>query len=502
VVCAYNEERTIEQCLASLERCNYPDLEVVVCDDGSSDRTLELARRFPFEVLALPHGGLSAARNAGIAAATGDIVAFLDADAACIPEWPWRLALSFDDANVAASGGPNLPFREAGLVERAVSYSPGSAREVLVTDDRAEHVPGCNMAFRRDALLGVGCFDPVYTSAGDDVDVCWKLLDEGREIAFSAAAEVHHHRRATVGGYFRQQRGYGRAEKLLWSRHRHRFNRLGQASWNGFIYGPVRLLPSLLRPVIYHGHQGRAPFQPVMVRRSESVLAWAGALLPLLAPVSAVGGALALFSPVWWLVPAVAIAIVSAYGTAVAMATPVERGEPEPLKLRVLVGALHVAQPFVRTWGRLQQRTRRAGEPRPAPWSGDRASWLHDLERLLRWRGATVRSGSAMDGWDLEVGTGPFVRMRITTAVAWRWVPQYAMRLRVTLAAWLLAAGAVTVGLLGRSGGRPIAGVLLASIGAESSFLRKRVRRVLEMTTSGARHDRTGARQVGKSGEP
>src|SRR5207245_1979051 len=94
IVCAYNEERTIEECLASLGRCDYPGLEVIVCDDGSTDRTAHLASHFPVQVLELAHGGLSVARNAGVAVATGELVAFLDADASCHPEWPYHLALS------------------------------------------------------------------------------------------------------------------------------------------------------------------------------------------------------------------------------------------------------------------------------------------------------------------------------------------------------------------------------------------------------------------------
>ena len=192
---------------------DYPSLEVIVCDDGSTDSTVELARRYPFEVLALPFIGLSAARNAALAEATGDIVASLDADAACHPDWPYHLALSMEDEGISATGGPNLPFPGAGFIERAVALSPGAPAEVLLTDTRAEHVPGCNMAFRKKDLEAVGAFNPEFTSAGDDVDVCWKILDSGREIGFTPAAQVIHRRRDTVRGYLRQQRGYGRAGK-------------------------------------------------------------------------------------------------------------------------------------------------------------------------------------------------------------------------------------------------------------------------------------------------
>lgn len=437
VVCAYNEESTIEECLASLERCDYPDLEVLVCNDGSTDRTLELARRFPFTVLDLPHGGLSRARNAGIDAATGSIVAFLDADAACHPDWPWYLALAFEDPGVSAAGGPNLPVERAGLVERAVALCPGAPTEVLSGDDRAEHIAGCNMAFRRQAIAGVGAFDPTYTAAGDDVDACWKLLDAGHTIGFSPAAQVRHHRRGTVRGYLRQQRGYGRAEKLLSGAHPARFNRLGQARWFGVIYGGVGLLPSLLRPVVYHGHQGAAPFQPISANRSAAALSWATALLPLVAGagLAALAGSVVAAGAgsvlAWWLaaVTALTLAAIAGFGAAVAASVPVDRREPTPARLRALVGLLHIAQPLVRTWGRLTTR-RPAGERAGPPWTGDRLGWLTRLETDLRAAGLPVAHPGPTSRWDLEIRTGPLGRLLVATGVAWAWTPQLRTALR------------------------------------------------------------------------
>ena len=273
VVCAHNEADLVERCLASLAECPYPDLEVVFCDDGSTDETLEIARRFPFRVLALPHGGLSRARNAGIEAATGEVVAFLDADAECHPDWPYHLVVSLEDEHAVATGGPNLPPPDRPFVERAVALAPGAPVHVLVKDDRAEHVPGCNMAFRKSALEEIQGFDAVYTSAGDDVDVCWRLLDLGHEIAFAPAAQVRHHRPASIWEYLRQQRSYGRAERMLAGRHRHRFNTLGQARWSGFIYTGPPILRTLLRPTVYHGPMGIAPFQKITRRRSQELVA-------------------------------------------------------------------------------------------------------------------------------------------------------------------------------------------------------------------------------------
>src|SRR6185436_7839942 len=142
---------------------------------------------------------------------SGEIVAYLDGDAHCHPEWPYHLALALEEPGVVAAGGPNLPVLDAGFAERVVAACPGGPMHVLLSDDRAEHIPGCNMAIRRDALSAVGGFDSAFVSAGDDVDVCWKLLDRGGQIAFAPAAQVRHHRRASFAGYLKQQFGYGRS---------------------------------------------------------------------------------------------------------------------------------------------------------------------------------------------------------------------------------------------------------------------------------------------------
>ena len=485
VVCAYNEDRLLDECLASLDRLDYPDLDVVVCDDGSTDRTLDIARRYPFRVLELPHGGLSAARNAGARAARGDHVAYLDADAHCHPEWPYHLVLSLEEDGVVASGGPNLPVPGSGFVERAVSASPGAPVEVLVADDRAEHVPGCNLAVRRDALLAIGGFDVVYTSAGDDVDVCWKLQDRGGAIAFAHAAQVRHHRRSTVSSYLRQQRGYGRAERMVAVAHPHRFNRLGQARWNGVVYGGLRVLPAVLRPVVYHGTMGAAAYQPVARRRGDALLAWYGALLPLTVPVGVAGLALSLWHRAWALVPLLSLAAVLAYAVLVAAGATPARRERHPWRWRALVSVLHVAQPFVRAAARCRR-------PRALPpalpgtavprWSGNRGEWLRDLHRDLSARPVLVRRGGASDRCDLVVGVGPVLRAELTTAVQWSWTPVLSYRIRPRAG---LVLGVAVAALLSQV--HPaLAAVVPVLVLVEAVLLTRLVRDVMSRSVAGA----------------
>ena len=485
IVCGYNVDAHIDRCLASLVASDYPALEIIYCDDGSTDTSLELARRHPIKVIGLPHQGLAATRNAGLEASSGEIVAYMDADAECHPEWPYHLALSLEDPAAAATGGPNLPFADAGLVERAVAAAPGGPVHVLVGDDRAEHVPGCNLAVRRAALEAIGGFHPPFVAAGDDVDVCWRLLDSGHQIAFAPAAQVRHHARPQVRSYLRQQRTYGAAERMVGGRHAQRFNRLGQSRWAGFIYGFPRLLPHLLRPVVYHGTFGSAPYQGVLRRPAESVIPLALALLPLSVPLLLLGLALALLWRPGLAIAVVAAALVAAFGAAMAVAVRPDRRERSPISFRLLVGLLYVAQPLARTWGRLRARPLPPVFP-GRPWSGDRLSWLADAERLLARRGCAWLRATPHAAFDLEVSMVGLAACRVTTAVVWSWLPRFRTTTRPgPLAPLAIGAGAV-VGLARPLLGTVVLGAATAVAVVEAVLLRRLVRQVLVRTSQGS----------------
>src|SRR5256886_73050 len=183
IVCAYNAADTLEDNLRSLERLNYPNYEIVLVNDGSKDRTSEIARGFSrVRVVDTPNQGLSAARNVGLAEATGEIVAYTDADTRVDRDWLTFLVQPFLISDVVASGGPNVVPPDDPPMAQCIARAPGGPTHVLLDDRLAQHVPGCNMAFRRDALLAVGGFNPIYLRAGDDVDMCWRLQARGWRI--------------------------------------------------------------------------------------------------------------------------------------------------------------------------------------------------------------------------------------------------------------------------------------------------------------------------------
>ena len=236
VVACYNGAQTLRACLESLGGLNYPDYEVILVDDGSTDATAQIASLFPQVVyVRQPHHGLSVARNSGISSATGEVVAFTDADCRADEDWLYYLVGELVEQQVAGVGGPNYLPAEDSAVAAAVMVSPGGPAHVMLTDRVAEHVPGCNMAFYKWALQDAGCFDPAFHQAGDDVDICWRVQQHGHRIGFSAAGFVWHHRRATVAAYLKQQRGYGEAEALLVRKHPEYFNSFGGSIWRGQI---------------------------------------------------------------------------------------------------------------------------------------------------------------------------------------------------------------------------------------------------------------------------
>jgi GT2 family glycosyltransferase len=263
VVCAYNAAATIDGCLSSLENLTYPDFEIILVNDGSRDATGEIGRRHPrVRVIDIPNGGLSAARNVGLAESSGEIVAYTDADVRVDRDWLNYLVQPFLTSDVVGSGGPNVVPPDDPPMAQCIARAPGSPTHVLLDDRVAEHVPGCNMAFRREALLAVGGFNAIYLRAGDDVDMCWRLQARGWKIGFASAALVWHHHRSTVMGYWRQQVGYGEGETWLMAHHPEKFLD-GRMLWRGRIYSPLPFVRSLWGTRINAGVWGTAAFPSV-----------------------------------------------------------------------------------------------------------------------------------------------------------------------------------------------------------------------------------------------
>ena len=267
IICTRNGGQRIGNCLRSIKNVTGNLIETIVVVDGSSDDTADfVAKKFPWVRLeCIGPSGLSAARNAGARIAQGEILAFTDDDCEVDHEWITRLQRIFQEGRFAAVGGPNLSPKPKNWQEAVVCAAPGAPSHVMLDDEQAEHLPGCNLAVTRSAFDTIGGFDPQFCTAGDDVDFCWRLQDAGLLLGFAPGAYVWHWRRQTLVKFLIQQLGYGRAEHLLLAKHPARFTSQGDARWIGFIYGggPVRVMAE---SVIDHGAMGNAGYQAITNR--------------------------------------------------------------------------------------------------------------------------------------------------------------------------------------------------------------------------------------------
>ncbi|MGA8381508.1 MAG: hypothetical protein WB710_10325, partial [Stellaceae bacterium] len=278
-----------------------------------------------------------------------------------------------------------------------------------------------------------------YRAAGDDVDICWRFQDAGHAIGFSPAAIVWHFRRNTVKAYCDQQRGYGKAEALVYSKHPFRFNLFGQAKWLGRIYGD--LSTSLLlsrRPVIYSGVFGRGLFQTLYEPPSSLT-----AVLPLTFEWSAAALVLALGAIVgggWWGLLGVPLLVTWAMCVNGALKAPID-ARFTGLKARALVALLIYLGPLLRGWERVRWRLReKRAQPRLAPAATEqraRISWRRRAFHLAYWSEAGTEKEALLGGlmdflvrqkyfvmpdagwssWDLEIARGLCSRALVTVCV-------------------------------------------------------------------------------------
>ncbi len=265
-ICTRNGGHRLKENLPFFEKIDDPHYELLVVDDGSTDDTSLIVQDFltnctlTGRLLHQDPSGLSAARNHAAREGRGEFIVYIDDDARPHPYWLEALRSAFArNPKAAAAGGPNLAPVPHSYQNAIVTACSGNASHILFTDTTAEHLPGCNFALKRELLLEIEGFDKRYHTAGDDVDVCWRLLDAGYQLAFHPAACIFHDRRGTIRQFLRQQRGYGQAEALLYQKHPARFGPDG-IRWEGFIYSGAPLSADH-DSVIYHGPMGEAPYQ-------------------------------------------------------------------------------------------------------------------------------------------------------------------------------------------------------------------------------------------------
>lgn len=429
VVCSYNGSATIRDTMEGLKQLNYPHFEIIVINDGSTDALAEIVQEYEIKPITIPNGGLSNARNIGMQQAKGEIVAYIDDDAYPDPHWLHYLAYAYRNSSHDCIGGPNIAPYNDDFIATCVSNAPGGPVHVLETDELAEHVPGCNMSFRKEALLRIGGFDPIYRTAGDDVDVCWRIRQNGGTIGFHPSAVVWHHRRNSLKAYWKQQKGYGKAEALLELKWPEKYNSFGHLTWCGRIYGNGLTIPiKLKKDKVFYGTWGTALFQSVyqpgngLVNALPLMPEWFF-LIALLGLLSVLG---LLWPPLLFTLPLLIVSLIivviqAAISTQKNTSLPPEKRQ---WKYYLLILTLHMIQPTARLYGRLKHGLtpwRKRGnllsfkgffsfKPKIfTHWSETWRSseeWLYAVEQNLKSSKTRVKRGGVFDRSDLLLRNG------------------------------------------------------------------------------------------------
>ncbi len=218
VIPAFNAASTLAECLEACQRQTAPALEIIVVDDGSSDATPEIARRYGVQYLRQQNRGPAAARNAGARLATGDVLVFTDSD--CVPEADWleKLLAGFTDSTIAGVGGSYGIRNDSSILARIVHEEIVQRHQRL--RDRVDFLGSFNVAYRRAAFEAAEGFDETFARAsGEDNDLAYRLHDNGGTLRFIAGARVAHYHPTRLLPYLRTQMRHGFWRMRLYAKH-------------------------------------------------------------------------------------------------------------------------------------------------------------------------------------------------------------------------------------------------------------------------------------------
>lgn len=275
IVPGYNEAMVIRNCVRSILATSYRRREIILVDDGSTDRTAlimgDLAHENPdVRFVAQENAGKGAALNTGTAHAHGDVLIFVDADSMFQQDTVQRMLEGFDDPAVGAVCGDDRPVNLDSVQTRLLTVishiGTGLVRRALTMLRCLPIVSGNSGAFRRDVLEQTGMFD--VDTVGEDLELTWRVHKAGYRVNFAPRALVYAESPSTITGLWKQRVRWARG--LLQTTVRHA-DMIGNPRYKGFgaflvfntltmIVMPVlQLLVLVLIPVLLLGGHDLLP---------------------------------------------------------------------------------------------------------------------------------------------------------------------------------------------------------------------------------------------------
>ena len=204
VIPTFNEEENIAQCLVSLSHQTVPrsEYEIIVVDGGSKDATCEIARKYADNVFTQTSRKVGGARNDGVKAAKGDVIATTDADCILPPHWIKQISEDFKNPAIAQVYGPVYPIEE-GFGNQVSLFLANSFSRIGYYSKTFYYTLGCNTAFRKDAFEAAGMYRCI--DAGNDLEIAMRLKEHG---------DIYFDNRLKVGFSMRRYQKFGAVQSI------------------------------------------------------------------------------------------------------------------------------------------------------------------------------------------------------------------------------------------------------------------------------------------------
>ncbi len=195
----FNAENYIGECIESIEKQTYPVKEIILVDDGSTDRSVEIISSYPSVkiIKKKKNQGLASARNTGIENCSGEFIASCDSDVSLHRDWLMKIMENFSQDNLAGAGGKVIERNRDKMADRWRSH-----HLIQHWGDKKIINPGflfgANTVFHKDTLLKVGKYNELYRTNREDVDLCERIKKSGTMILYEPEALAEHIRTDTV----------------------------------------------------------------------------------------------------------------------------------------------------------------------------------------------------------------------------------------------------------------------------------------------------------------
>jgi len=231
-----NASKTIQKCIDSILNLNYPEYEIIIIDDGSTDDTSSLLNNYfqsgrmkNYRYIKINSSGPSKARNIGIDISNGEFVAFTDADCIIDREWLNELLKGFEsyDEKIAGVGGEQLSpdddtdfcksindfMKKIGFITDYIKTIENHKKQNFKFIE-TNHNPTCNVIYKKEIFKKVGGFlDGLWP--GEDVELDYRIKKYGYKLLFNPKAIVYHYRPETIEKFSKMMFNYGKVQAFL-----------------------------------------------------------------------------------------------------------------------------------------------------------------------------------------------------------------------------------------------------------------------------------------------